>query len=539
MKSAHREAAQSRLPAPLAWLAAAAALILLNASLTFANVWPTPYVRWSWALSAELALVVLAIVAAPHRAARLARTALPTLWVLLVLGRYLAVTGPGLYGREFNLYWDAPHLGNVAAMLARAAPPWLIAAVVVASAAAVGVVYLAARAAFAVLAALAANRAPRVVLATVTALVLAGHAAGALPSGLRIADPVMPAYARQVRHLATLAGSGPGLPPGPDLDADLCALGAADVIVIFVESYGAVTYDEAALAAELAAARADLDAAIRETGRRVVSAYVDPPTFGASSWLSHLSFMTGVEVRDQYAYTAVMASDRDTLARAFRRQGYRSVALMPGLRQPWPEGVFYGFAAIYGRTALAYRGPQFGWWGIPDQYTLAWLDMLERERADRAPLFAVVPTSNTHAPFGPVPPYQPDWARLLGPEPFDPDEAARALAARPDLTDLRPSYARATAYELTTFAGYLRRHASDPLVLILLGDHQPPAAVSGPGAPWEVPIHVIARHEHIVDALLARGFREGLVPRRPAASPMHGLARLLLDALGGTAQAAP
>jgi len=28
-------------------------------------------------------------------------------------------------------------------------------------------------------------------------------------------------------------------------------------------------------------------------------------------------------------------------------------------------------------------------------------------------VFAVFPTSTTHAPFGPVAPYQPDWSKLL------------------------------------------------------------------------------------------------------------------------------
>ena len=46
--------------------------------------------------------------------------------MVLVVGHYLDVTAPGLYGREFNLYWDSQHPGNVTAMLARAAPTWLI-----------------------------------------------------------------------------------------------------------------------------------------------------------------------------------------------------------------------------------------------------------------------------------------------------------------------------------------------------------------------------------------------------------------------------
>src|SRR5258705_884686 len=111
-----------------AWLAAVVSLVILNASLTFENVWPTPRIRWGHCLPLELALCVL-ILAVPHRwASRLARRVLPAIWIVLVAGRYLDVTAPGLYGRDFNLYWDSPYLGNVTAMLARAAPWWLIAA---------------------------------------------------------------------------------------------------------------------------------------------------------------------------------------------------------------------------------------------------------------------------------------------------------------------------------------------------------------------------------------------------------------------------
>ena len=264
----------------------------------------------------------------------------------------------------------------------------------------------------------------------------------------------------------------------------------------------------------------------------MLSAYVESPTFGASSWLAHLSLLTGVEVRDQYAYVAVMSSARDTLPKAFRRQGYRSVAVMPGMRQAWPEGAFYGFDEIHGRDGLAYGGPKFGWWSIPDQFTLAKFDQLELNRPGRPPVFAVFPTSTTHAPFGPVAPYQPDWPKLLSAEPFEPAEVERAMADNPDLTDLSPSYAKAMAYEFTTFAGYVRQHAADNLVMILIGDHQPVAAVSGTGASREVPIHVLARPGVMMERLRAAGFVDGVEPRRPALGTMPGLVPILLGAIG-------
>ena len=129
----------------------------------------------------------------------------------------------------------------------------------------------------------------------------------------------------------------------------------------------------------------------------------------------------------------------------FARRGYRTVALMPGMRQAWPEGAFYHYDQIYGRDLLEYRGPEFGWWSIPDQYALAKIDALERNRLTRKPLFLVFPTSTTHAPFGPVAPYQPDWSRMLASDAFAKADVERAMAAVPDLTNLRPSYVHAMA----------------------------------------------------------------------------------------------
>ena len=111
-------------PAWRAWLAAVVALILLNASLTFQNVWPTPKIRLGHFLSVELAVTVLILAAAWRWTGWLTRRVLPVVWLVLVAGRYLDVTAPGLYGRPFNIYWDGPHLGNVAAMLTQSAAWW-------------------------------------------------------------------------------------------------------------------------------------------------------------------------------------------------------------------------------------------------------------------------------------------------------------------------------------------------------------------------------------------------------------------------------
>src|SRR2546428_12554708 len=105
----------------------------------------------------------------------------------------------------------------------------------------------------------------------------------------------------------------------PSMDSDFACVKGADFFLIFIESYGAVSYERPELAAPLAASRARLDAAIRATHRDVVSAYVESPTFGGGSWLAHLGLLSGVEVRDPGTNALLMTQNRDTPARSVHR----------------------------------------------------------------------------------------------------------------------------------------------------------------------------------------------------------------------------
>ena len=67
----------------------------------------------------------------------------------------------------------------------------------------------------------------------------------------------------------------------------------------------------------------------------------------------------------------------------------------------------------------------------------------------------------------------------------------------------------------------------------MLGDHQPAASVSGKGASWEVPVHVIAGRPQVLDALVAAGFRRGLEPPAERLGAMHELTDVVTDAFAG------
>jgi len=520
-------------------LLAAAALLILNAALTFQNDWPTPAIRWQPALSVELAVAVLVLAAWSRRATapRSVLRWLAAIWVLLAIGRYEYVTAPALFGRELNLYFDLRFLPDVTAMLARAAPAWAVALVVVGVMAVFGLLYAALRWAFGRVGDALAHDTDRRVLIVVSSLLVAcfaaQHVSARVLPMVSFTAPVSDIYARQVREVVTALRRTKALPASPAMDASLEGVKGRDVLLIFVESYGAVSYERPELARGVAAGRALLGAAIGETGRAVVSAYVESPTFGGNSWLAHISLLAGMEIRDLDTSSLLMMQKRDTLVTAFTRRGYRAVAMMPGQREAWPEGSFYGFDEIYGIDRLNYNGPAFGWFRIPDQFTMARLDALETDRSPRAPLFVFFPTLSTHTPFEPIAPYQPDWARMTTAAPYDQAVADRALAREPNWFNLGASYVDALSYEFAVMAGYLRQHRDRDFVMILIGDHQPPAVVSGEGAPWDVPVHVITSPGVVLDRLAAHGFRKGLNIERPAAGKMHALAPLLLDAFSG------
>jgi hypothetical protein len=539
------------------WLRLAAALFVLNAAVTFQNVWPTPLVTTRHELSIELGVLLLALVAwaeLAHRRGRRARAVpkgviagLTVLLFLMALGRYAEVTAPALYGRSVDIYWDAQHVPHLAAMFAAAAPWWLVAGIVAAAlllfGALAALLYWGVRRVARALDVAPQRRALGAVAVALVGAYGLGRAFG-LPSQYWYSLPVSAMYVEQGGFvLSALANANRELPITPLEPSSLGAVAGADVMLLFLESYGAVSYDEPSIAAIVAPARAELERAAHDTGRELVSALVTSPTFGGQSWLAHSTLMSGFEVTDPGSYALLLTQDRETLAKAFEAHGYRSVAMMPGLKYPWPEGGFYGFDEIHGEQALDYRGPEFGWWRIPDQYALAKLDALELAPGARAPRFIFFPTTNTHIPFRPRPPYQPDWSRVLGAEPFDADAVQASLADNPewtDFTELREPYARSLVYTFTYLAGYLRARPDADLVIVMLGDHQPAASVTGPGARWDVPVHVITSRAAVTAALRRSGFVDGVdLGRAPTLGRMPWLTTALLHAFDAPAARPP
>ncbi len=534
--------AQGAAPAALGWLLRfALAFGLLNTLLTFENRWPGFGVTYMPRLSFELCLGVVVLMAwVVWRGGLSSRAA--WVWTVafagLVLVRYANVTAPAVMGRPVNVYWDGRHAGELMRVATQSWSAWQIVAALLALVISALLLAWIVRGAISTLAHCLAWQRPRPWL-------LAGAGACTLSFAAYVPDqrdtrwffslPVTPTLLQQGQLLAQVWLPGQArsaLGPSPAFDGDLSGLvgahGPADVLLVFAESYGAITFDDAAQAAALAAPRAELVRAIESSGRFVVSARVTAPTFGGSSWLSHAALLGGVDTSDPADNDLLMTSQRPTLVRHFARHGYRTVGWMPGLKRPWPEGAFYGFDRLADDAGIGYLGPDFGYWRIPDQAAMALLQAQEFDRSQqRRPRFAVFATTSTHAPFQPIPPFVTDWTSLIRPDAYAGVETSPNNGA---LIQPVPQYLQSMRYQHAWLADFLRHQAPRPLVMIVVGDHQPAALVSGRGASWEVPVHVVSEDPALLQRLLGSGFVAGLKPSAKALGNMPALTSVLLNA---------
>ena len=521
---------------------------LLNALLTLENLWPTwwalPGLRLSFELCMAVGALALWIRLRGYAGVGLLR-ALSILTVFWVATRYAEVTASAVFGRQINLYWDGQHAFEVLRM--GNAAGWQMALGAAAVASALGAVYAIAHRCWSMLARELAWRRPQPAIGLAGAALLAAFAlqgVGGRDTRWFFSMPVAPILARQAELLAGLwspGRAGSRLSASPAFDTALAGLGGADVLLIFAESYGASTLDDPRQAAWLAPHRAQLARSLQAGGRQVVSARVRSPTFGGASWLAHSALLSGVDTHEPGDYELLLATDRPTLVRQFKRHGYRTVSWMPGLQRPWPEGSFYGFDRYADAHSIGYRGAALGHWQVPDQASMALLHAQElalpSER--RAPRLVVFPTLASHAPFRPLAPFVDDWPRLLRADAYTPAEVAAALAAPISWLEPVPAYLESLAYTFRWLGDYLGGRAPPNMLTIVIGDHQPMASVSGRNASWDVPVHVISNDASLLKWLEAAGFTPGLLPMRDAAMGMHGLTPLLLAAFEGPGHGAP
>jgi hypothetical protein len=298
--------------------------------------------------------------------------------------------------------------------------------------------------------------------------------------------------------------------PGAQL---LTGLRGKDVVIAFVESYGRVAIEDPELGPQMSTVLADGDSRLRAAGFASRSAYLISPTFGGGSWLAHSSLLSGLWINNSSRYKNLLASDRLTLNRAFHRAGWRTVDVEPAVTKAWPEAAFYGSDQLYTAQNLGYRGPTFNFASIPDQYTLAAFQRLERAAPNHPPTMAEMVLLSSHSPWAPLP--KPvDWATI-----GDGSTAYQGMPATGespqqlrDRGKIRNAFIQSAKYSVDTLISYVQTYGDDNLVLIFLGDHQPAPIVAGEGASADVPITIVARDHTVLDRISGWGWQDGLKP---------------------------
>ncbi len=445
---------------------------------------------------------------------------------------------PRILNRPLDLYFDLPHVPQLVALFYDAAGAWRGAAAL--AAAALAALALIALIAGALGACERMLRPPgHAVLALGAVLVLAAAApVGRLDEGepvlgLRTAAVVSAQVARLWRTVEAMHGHGGRYAamlaaPQPAAGA-LPGLKGRDVYLIFFESYGTVALDEPRYAATVLPALAGFATTVEKAGWHLLSSRIVSPTYGGGSWLAHGTIDSGVKL-DPVLDRIITSSRRETLPRYLRAAGYRSIEIMPGTKTPAPAHGFWGFERSLYAADLGYDGPSFGWFGIPDQYTLRRVDETEGA-AGHAPLFVQIVLVSSHVPFAPLPPYVADWRAVPLYAGISPAQWDR-IRTPPDWSHLDAPYGDSLVYDLRTLGAWLARLPGDALVVIL-GDHQPPSFVAGDRQPWTVPIHVLSRDPDLLRPFRAQGYVEGALPPRDGA--VKGMESFLGDFIAGFA----
>jgi phosphatidylglycerophosphate synthase len=320
-------------------------------------------------------------------------------------------------------------------------------------------------------------------------------------------------------------------------DRLLTGLRGKDVLLLFVESYGRVAVQDSSFSPRVNAVLDRGTAELKADGFASRSAFLSSSTFGGLSWLAHVTMQSGIRIGTQRGYDQLVKSDRLTLATAFKRAGWRTLAEDPVNKRNWPEGSnFYHYDKVYDRRNIGYRGPGFGIAPMPDQYVLEALQRHELAKRDRRPVFAEVDLITSHAPWTKIPRLVP-WDDLGDGSIFNrvPVEESTRASLFGDSRRARTAYGHSIEYSMRSIIEFVQRYGDKNTVVVLLGDHQPATTVSGEGATHDVPISVIARDPKVTEQIAGWRWQDGLHPSRKAPVwPMQSFRDRFLGAFGST-----
>src|SRR5690242_9180074 len=265
--------------------------------------------------------------------------------------------------------------------------------------------------------------------------------------------------------------------PASDL---LTGLRGKDVIIAFVESYGQVAVQGTSFSPGVDAFLRRSTASLAGAGWSTRSAWLTSPGFGGISQLAHSTLQSGLWVNTEQRYAELVTSRRFTLSDAFGKAGWRTVSDSPEDDVAWPPGTqFYHYDQLYDRRNVGYHGPAFSYPSMPDQYTLAAFQRLELTPGHK-PVMAEVDLVSSHYPWAPLPTMVP-WNKVGNGSIFDsmPARSESPITVWRNANTVRQFFGRSIQYSLQALTSWVIELNDPNLVLIMLGDEQPAAPITG------------------------------------------------------------
>jgi hypothetical protein len=299
--------------------------------------------------------------------------------------------------------------------------------------------------------------------------------------------------------------------PGDQL---LQGLRGKDVLLVWFESYGRVALEDSWFAPSVVKVLEQGNRDLAAAGYHSRSAFLTSPTFGAGSWLAHATLQSGAWTNSERRYGQLLDSDRLSLTRAFGSAGWRTVFDVPANTRDWPDGAaYYGFDKLYDSRNVGYRGPEFGYAPMPDQYTLDHLRKVELTPGQRTPVFAEVDLVSSHHPWSPVPEEVP-WTEVGDGSVYDgmPARGHEGVDGQRHPRTAQSDYAATVRYTWRTLISFLTTHPDPDRVVVIVGDHQPHSYVSGRDPGHDVPITVLAQDPASIARIDGWGWQPGILP---------------------------
>jgi len=506
----------------LAWLLVISALLLPN---ELAKVSPWTFVR----IPVEALLGIAVLLALPPRPRRIvaivggAGLGVVTIFKLLDIGFYYVLDRPFDPVFDVSLFDPAvvfltQEVGKAGAIIAVIGVVLLVIAVLV-------------------LMALAVLRATRQVVrhertATriTTAAILAwfafagsgAHVVTDAPIGSSVTASILRGHAAQLRaslHDQEVFDKEAAVDAFRDVPGDqlLTALRGKDMLLTFIESYGRDALEDPLYAPVVDPVLDEGTRRLEAAGFHSRSAFLTSSTAGGGSWLAHATLNSGLWINNTQRYRTFVNSERLTLSGAFREANWRTVGMMPGVTQAWPEGRVYRYDKVYDAKSMGYQGPPFALATMPDQYTLSTFERFERAKSDRGPVMAEMPLTSSHAPWAPLP-RMIDWNAVGDGSVYDgiAKSAIQSDAFWGDGDGTRAAYGRSIQYTLDALISYVEHYGDDKLVLVFLGDHQPAPLITGDHASRDVPITIVTRDSAVLERISSWRWDEGLNPSKRA-----------------------